>query len=206
MNHHELKDFISDFAAEAIGAAVGLVVGIILPIGPVGRFLAAIVGGVIPVVFKFVRRVIKGNDVLILEDDPNWLSRHKGYLEKAGLKVYATQIASEAIELFNNNKSIRFAVLDQILKVPGTESIQNDTGIDVARAIHQNGIDSGREAIVYLVTDSVQIKVDGEVLIDPKKVHYLEEPGIVHKVIPKYYIDYRAEETYRKIIRDIKKN
>ena len=97
MNHHELKDFIADFTAEGIGAVAGIVIGVILPIGPVGPLIGAIVGGVFPVVFKFVSRVIKGNGVLILEDDQNWLSKHKGYLEKVGLKVYATQIPSQAI-------------------------------------------------------------------------------------------------------------
>ena len=206
MNHHELKDFIADFTAEGIGAVAGIVIGVILPIGPVGPLIGAIVGGVFPVVFKFVSRVIKGNGVLILEDDPNWLSKHKGYLEKVGLKVYATQIPSQAIELFNKNKSIRFVVLDQVLKVPGTEILQNDSGIDVAMEIHQNAIDSGREAIIYLVTDWMQRKVHDQILIDPVKMNDLELTGIVHKVIPKISFEIREGKTYRRIIRDIKKN
>jgi len=206
MNYNELKDFISEFAAEGIGAVAGFVIGVILPIGPAGPLIGGIVGGVFPVVFKFVSRVIKGNGVLILEDDPSWLSKHKRYLEKAGLKVYATQIASEAIDLFNKNKSIRFAFLDQVLKVPGTEIIQNDSGIDVARVIHQNAIDSGREAIIYLITDSTHKKFPDGTYIDPKIKMSLDELGIVHEVISKIDFDIKEENTYRKIIRDIKKN
>jgi CheY-like chemotaxis protein len=204
MNYNELKDFISEFAAEGIGAVAGFVIGAIL--GPAGSLIGGIVGGVFPVVFKFVSRAKKGNGVLILEDDPIWLSRHEEKLKEAGLKVYATRIPSEAIELFNNNKSIRFAFLDQVLKVPDTETIQNDSGIDVAREIHLNARDSGREAIIYLVTESTQIKVNDQILIDPRRMADLEVTGTVHKVISKISFDIKGGDTYRKIIRDIKKN
>ena len=201
MDREEINDLISN----GIGALVGALAG--LKGGQVGFVVGgAVVGGIIPSVWDVVSRRIKGNGVLILEDDQTWLSQHKEYLGRAGLKVYDTQIASDAIKIFRKNKSVRFAVIDEVLYEPGTEILQNDSGMDVARAIHEYARDSGRKVIVYLVTNAVQEEVEGKILVDPEKVNIFEEPGIIHKVIPKRLIELSQGVNYRKIIRDMKRS
>ena len=48
--------------------------------------------------------------VLILDDDSKWLEKLKAYVEKAGFKYRATDLASEAIEIAVNDDSIKVAL------------------------------------------------------------------------------------------------
>ena len=65
-------------------------------------------------------------NILILDDEEEWLYRHRGRLEDAGLNCCATQLSKEAIKIAKTNRNIKFALIDEILYVPPVPSNQRD--------------------------------------------------------------------------------
>jgi len=92
--------------------------------------------------------------ILILDDERDWLYRHKGWLEEAGFECIATQLAEEAVAIALEDPSIQIAIIDEILEINGLK--QDMQGSDVRDEIRKQ-----RSNIQFIiVTYSPQFKAE----------------------------------------------
>ncbi|QLE57461.1 response regulator [Nostoc sp. TCL26-01] len=135
--------------------------------------------------------------VLILEDEPIWLTLHKDQLEKAGIHCYATQNANEAIE-FAIRYNVKIALIDEILFVsPGQAGeLQGLQGRGVLRKIIHHGLDT---KFIFITASPYNKGQFNEPGFWREYVSLKILPGVV-EVINKQEIEHNLEETYERII------
>lgn len=73
---------------------------------------------------------------LVLEDEEDWLNRHRIALEADGIECVCTRNGKSAIALVLQDRSIMVGVIDEIL-LSGPDELQKDQGSDVVQKIHQ---------------------------------------------------------------------
>gem|GEM_PF-4042700 len=113
---------------------------------PVLAAIAGSIGAVLPIIIEIIvpqhpPKPIEAPTLLMLDDDPKWLAHHEQWFKAVGLVCHTTRLAAEAIQLVQHDRSIQFALVDELLlepDCPGTNQLQDLQGHDVLRAIHHH--------------------------------------------------------------------
>ena len=65
-------------------------------------------------------------NILILDDEQDWINSHKEQLEQAGFDCSTTKSGQEAIDILSRDTSIKVALIDAILKDDDEQRGLND--------------------------------------------------------------------------------
>ena len=147
--------------------------------------------------------------ILILDDERDWLYRHKGWLEEAGFECIATQLAEEAVAIAIEDPSIQIAIIDEILEVDGLK--QDMQGSDVRDEIRKQ-----RSDIQFIiVTYSPQFKSEDRakerdrnisdiaVLLDEQR-KLERESQVIHVFHKRHFDNKQTQNTeYKYLIQEI---
>jgi V8-like Glu-specific endopeptidase len=143
--------------------------------------------------------------ILILEDEAAMRNKHVERLEAAGFTCYSTHDSHKAIDWADRYRDIRFALIDQILKVqpiPDGEEGENQqfTGEGVIRQINTIRSDM-RYIFVTFAPKKASIDSNNNVdaLIDKTRELTYRNRGVI-ALLHKSDIEQDEEGTYEKII------
>lgn len=78
---------------------------------------------------------MSNSSILILDDDERWVALHERRLRGAGLECRSTLSADEAIKIIQSDKSIEFALIDEILYVPPIPGMRISVNFSAGRAM-----------------------------------------------------------------------
>jgi hypothetical protein len=140
--------------------------------------------------------------VLILDDDPKWCALHQVRLTRNDLTCIALQDGAKAIHAALSDPAIKFALVDEVLFVPGTEELQKYQGKDVVRKIGEQRKDI---SFVY-VTDAPDQQSNGNVFARDREDMKLNRSDGVLTVFHKRSFENALDDYYEKITQMIRRH
>ncbi|NEP58682.1 MAG: trypsin-like peptidase domain-containing protein [Symploca sp. SIO2G7] len=161
--------------------------------------------------------------VLILEDDLYLLERHREALEREGFICFPTQYAKQAISLMQQDLSIQFGLIDEILQVPqrmnpepkhleiNTDKLINEPemqfkqGDGVVREINSKRPDVNFVFIVYSPELESPRNANQAPVFQKTKQRLMRNRGVVD-VIDRYQIKTNPSEAYQRVANKIRES
>jgi hypothetical protein len=141
--------------------------------------------------------------VLILEDDPVWLNRHRQYIAAAGFEVCSFYAAEEAIACAKGDPLIRCCVVDHILLTQGNpdnpEELQRWQGTGMIREIYR----VRHDLLFALVTEAPRTWERNHFRSYEEGIFWLEKDleaiGMSARILYKGAMIFGLEEMYRNL-------
>lgn len=144
--------------------------------------------------------------ILILDDETDWVARHKYWLEESGFECIYTQSADEAVEIALADTSIKVALIDEILMTNGQK--QDLQGQDVRDEIRNQRRDVQFIVVTYLpqLKAKEEPDTDQALHVFSKASKSLERESQVAAVFHKRHLENKKEQDneYKCLIQEIK--
>ena len=140
--------------------------------------------------------------ILLLDDDWYWLDKHTHWLRQAGFICRPTRLAQKAIELAKTDRSIKFALIDEILFVPpipaevADREYQQWQGSGVIREIV-----AARSDVNCIVVTSAPRRQNGDDVEDFSQAdeHLRRQAGVID-LFHKHEIRKNPERSYQQLV------